>query len=239
MPGKVVLFFPSYYSDEAAPPLALIHLAAPLVERGYEVRIVDSAVTPDCVADGAARGCEGALCLGISMVTGPMITQGVEVAQAVRARFPALPVVAGGWHASILPEQTLRSPLVDAVVKGQGELTFLEIVERYARGRARPRRASRAASTSRTARSCWNADRGYTDINALPRRPFQLVDFEAYARKCGGAALDPLLHLARLPLGLLVLLERVRLRPQLEAAACRRRRSPRWRELARRATGSR
>jgi len=23
MPGKVVLFFPSYYSDEAAPPLAL------------------------------------------------------------------------------------------------------------------------------------------------------------------------------------------------------------------------
>ena len=31
MPGKVVLFFPSYYSDEAAPPLALIHLAAPLV----------------------------------------------------------------------------------------------------------------------------------------------------------------------------------------------------------------
>ena len=30
---SVVLFFPSYYSDEAAPPLALIHLAAPLVER--------------------------------------------------------------------------------------------------------------------------------------------------------------------------------------------------------------
>lgn len=47
MPAKVVLFFPSYYSDEAAPPLALLHLAAPLVERGYDVRIVDSAVSED------------------------------------------------------------------------------------------------------------------------------------------------------------------------------------------------
>ena len=133
MSGRVVLFFPSYYSDEAAPPLALIHLAAPLVERGYDVRIVDSAVSPDCVAE-VVSACEGAICLGISMVTGPMITQGVEVARAVKARWPDLPIVAGGWHASILPEQTLRSPFIDAVVKGQGEVTFLEMVERYARG---------------------------------------------------------------------------------------------------------
>ena len=82
MPGKVVLFFPSYYSDEAAPPLALLHLAAPLVERGYDVRIVDSAVADDPEGDVLAH----------------------------------LPIVAGGWHPSILPEQTLRSPLFDAVV---------------------------------------------------------------------------------------------------------------------------
>src|SRR5262245_1941201 len=99
---KVVLFFPSYYSDEAAPPLALLHLAAPLVEDGCDVRIVDSAVTPDSVG-AVVEACAGATCLGISMVTGPMITQGVEVARAARARHPGLPIVAGGWHASILP----------------------------------------------------------------------------------------------------------------------------------------
>src|SRR4030095_6808489 len=98
MPGKVVLFFPSYYSDEAAPPLALIHLAAPLVDRGHEVRIVDSAVTSDCVG-AVLEQCADAPCLGISMVTGPMITQGVEVARAVKDAFPRLPVIAGGWHA--------------------------------------------------------------------------------------------------------------------------------------------
>lgn len=181
---KVVLFFPSYYSDEAAPPLALIHLAAPLVEDGYEVRIVDSAVASDCVAEVVAA-CEGATCLGISMVTGPMITQGVEVARAVRARHPRLPIVAGGWHASILPEQTLRSPLFDAVVKGQGEITFREMAARYAAGE-RDMDGIAGCYFKRDGAVVANPPRGYTDINALPRRPFHLVDFEAYARRCGG-----------------------------------------------------
>jgi anaerobic magnesium-protoporphyrin IX monomethyl ester cyclase len=184
MPGKVVLFFPSYYSDEAAPPLALIHLAAPLVARGYDVRIVDSAVTADSVGT-VLREADGALCVGVSMVTGPMITQGVEVARAVRARFPEVPLVAGGWHASILPEQTLRAPYFDAVVKGQGEITFSEVVDRYAAGE-RDLTGIGGCHFKRDGQVVWNGDRGYTDINALPPRPFHLVDFEAYARKCAG-----------------------------------------------------
>ena len=184
MPGRVVLFFPSYYSDEAAPPLALIHLAAPLVDKGHEVKIVDSAVTPDSVA-AVLREAEKALVFGISMVTGPMITQGVAVAKAVRARYPKLPIVVGGWHASILPEQTLRAPYVDAVVKGQGELTFLEIVERY-KGGERDLGGIPGSLYKKDGSAVWNPDRGYTDINALPKRPFDLVDFEPYARRCEG-----------------------------------------------------
>lgn len=180
----VVLFFPSYYSDEAAPPLALIHLAAPLVARGHEVRIIDSAVEED-PQKAVLEALDGACALGVSMVTGPMITQGVSVAAAVRAARPDLPIVAGGWHPSILPEQTLRSPLFDAVVKGQGEITLLEIVERWNVGE---RDLSGVAGSffKRGGEVVANAPRGYTDINALPRRPFEIVDFERYAKKCHG-----------------------------------------------------
>jgi radical SAM superfamily enzyme YgiQ (UPF0313 family) len=180
----VVLFFPSYYSDEAAPPLALIHLAAPLVAEGHEVRIVDSAVEAEperAVLDAL----EGACALGVSMVTGPMITQGVAVAAAVRAARPETPIVAGGWHPSILPEQTLRSPLFDAVVKGQGELTLLEIVERWNSGE-RDLTGVAGSYFKRGSEIAANPPRGYTDINALPRRPFEIVDFERYAAKCHG-----------------------------------------------------
>ena len=180
----VVLFFPSYYSDEAAPPLALIHLAAPLVARGHEVRIVDSAVESDperAVLDAL----DGACALGISMVTGPMITQGTSVAAAVRAARPDIGIVAGGWHPSILPEQTLRSPLFDAVVKGQGEITFAEIVERWNTG-DRDLEGVAGSFFKKGDEIVANAPRGYTDINSLPRRPFEIVDFERYARKCHG-----------------------------------------------------
>jgi len=180
----VVLFFPSYYSDEAAPPLALIHLAAPLVAKGHEVRIVDSAVEDD-PEKAVLQAIDGACALGVSMVTGPMITQGVSVASAVRAARPDLPIVAGGWHPSILPEQTLRSPLFDAVVKGQGEVTLSEIVERWNAGE-RDLSGVPGSFFKRGGEVVTNEPRGYTDINALPRRPFEIVDFERYAKKCRG-----------------------------------------------------
>lgn len=180
----VVLFFPSYYSDEAAPPLALIHLAAPLVAKGHEVRIIDSAVEDD-PGKAVLQALDCACALGVSMVTGPMITQGVSVAAMVRAERPELPIVAGGWHPSILPEQTLSSPLFDAVVKGQGEETFSEIVERWNEGE-RDLAGVAGSFFKRGGEVVTNPPRGYTDINALPRRPFEIVDFERYARKCHG-----------------------------------------------------
>ena len=180
----VVLFFPSYYSDEAAPPLALIHLAAPLVANGHEVRIIDSAVEVN-PERAVLQALDGACALGVSMVTGPMITQGVSVAGAVRAARPELPIVAGGWHPSILPEQTLRSPLFDAVVKGQGELTLAEIVDRWNVG-DRDLTGVAGSFFKRGGELVANDPRGYTDINALPRRPFEIVDFERYAKKCHG-----------------------------------------------------
>jgi radical SAM superfamily enzyme YgiQ (UPF0313 family) len=180
----VVLFFPSYYSDEAAPPLALIHLAAPLVAGGHEVRIVDSAVESDPTG-AVLEAIDGACALGVSLVTGPMITQGVSVTAAVRAVRPDLPIVAGGWHPSILPEQTLRSPLFDAVVKGQGEITLKEIVARWNAGE-RDLTGVAGSLFKRGSELVANEPRGYIDINALPRRPFEIVDFERYAKKCGG-----------------------------------------------------
>ena len=58
------------------------------------------------------------------------------------------------------------------------------MVERYARGE-RDLTGINGSIFKRGGEIVWNGDRGYTDINALPRRPFHLVDFEAYARKCG------------------------------------------------------
>jgi radical SAM superfamily enzyme YgiQ (UPF0313 family) len=47
----------------------------------------------------------------------------------VRERHPDVPIVWGGVHASLMPQQTLSHSLVDIVVVGEGEETFLELVK--------------------------------------------------------------------------------------------------------------
>ena len=182
--GKIVFLFPSYASKEATPPLALISLAGPLVTEGYDVRIVDTAVEDDAV--GAVLGqIEGALCLGISLITGPMVQGAADVARAVKQRYPEIPIVLGGWHPSILPEQTLEADYVDFVAVRQGEMTMLDLAARFAA-------SSRVDDVPGILRKengqvVWNPIRQYPAVRDLPSRlpGYDLIDYDRYQQLTG------------------------------------------------------
>jgi radical SAM superfamily enzyme YgiQ (UPF0313 family) len=181
---KVVLFFPAYASNEACPPLALIAIAGPLVTEGYEVKIIDTAMEPDFVG-AVLREVNDALCLGISLVTGPMIKGAIAVGRAVKAKYPGLPIILGGWHPSILPQQTLECPYVDAVVVKQGELTFLEIIKQLEAGAS----LTGVAGTLTKEKNVitLNPPRPHTPVSMLPSRMpgYDLIDYERYCRATG------------------------------------------------------
>src|SRR5262245_46045190 len=103
MKRKVLLFFPSYRSIEAAPPLALLALAPVLEQQGYEVDIIDSTIEPK-FKERILEQLDEAICLGISIVTGPMIEEAIQAATAVKSKRPDFPVIMGGWHPSTLAE---------------------------------------------------------------------------------------------------------------------------------------
>src|SRR5688572_7846381 len=105
---KIVFFFPAFSSTEATAPLGILAVSTPLLRAGYQVRIVDSTITPN-FQQRVIHELEDALCLAISLVTGPMIKETVEVAKAAKRLYPQLPVVLGGWHPSLLPDQTLAA----------------------------------------------------------------------------------------------------------------------------------
>src|SRR5271169_1252042 len=126
---KIVFFIPSFSSIEATAPLGLLAISTPLLRAGYEIRIIDSTITPD-YKQRILDEVKDALCLGISVVTGPMIKETVEAAKAVKKWNPEFPVILGGWHPSLLPGQTLEAPYVDIVVRAQGEDSMLEVADR-------------------------------------------------------------------------------------------------------------
>lgn len=62
-------------------------------------------------------------------MTGPQILHALTASKLVRNLYPGVPIIWGGIHASLLPEQTLANPYVDVVVVGEGEETFPELVK--------------------------------------------------------------------------------------------------------------
>lgn len=179
---KIVLFFPAFASTEATAPLGLLAVAAPLLNAGYQVSLVDSTITPN-FKKKVLEEVTDALCLGVSLVTGPMIRETVDIARAVKAWNPDFPIVLGGWHPSLLPGQTLAAECVDIVVRGQGERALLEIAGRLREGA--PLDDVAGAGFKREGRIVMNPPRALEPLASLPPKAYELADFDAYERVCG------------------------------------------------------
>src|SRR6185369_1942766 len=119
---------PSFASTEATAPLGILAVAGPLLNAGYQVTLIDSTITPN-FKQRVLEEVKDAICLAVSLVTGPMIRETAEIGKAVKAWNPDFPIILGGWHPSLLPKQTLEAHFIDIVVRGQGEDTLLDLVQ--------------------------------------------------------------------------------------------------------------
>ncbi len=117
--------------EDIAPPLGVLYLAAAL-RRAFPTLKVE-------VVDGVREGFDAAWAmvqdfkpdlLGLSFYT--TAAEGAyEIARRAKAHFPHVLVVAGGPHATALPEEALFSGGIDLVVRGEGEATLVELVEAW------------------------------------------------------------------------------------------------------------
>jgi anaerobic magnesium-protoporphyrin IX monomethyl ester cyclase len=184
LPGKrkVVLFYPPYDGPPLSAPLCLLALASPLLQAGFEVKLIDDITSPDFETE-ILRETGDALCLGISVLTGPTIGSAIRVAKAVKKARPSLPIIFGGWHPTLATEQTLQPDFVDAVVRGPGELTLLEVAQRLADGQEL--HGVQGLSFKDNASIHHEPERRVANINDLPAPAFHLANFDAYAAAVG------------------------------------------------------
>jgi len=179
---KVVLFYPPYDGPPLGAPLCLLSLAAPLLQAGFEVSIIDAAIHRDW-EQKVLREARDALCMGISVLTGPMILGAVRIAKAVKKEGLRLPILFGGWHPSLVPGQTLQENYVDAVVRGQGDLTLLEIAQQLSEGK--DYRGVQGVSSKLMGMPQHSPERRVALLDDLPTPAFHLADFDAYERVSG------------------------------------------------------
>jgi anaerobic magnesium-protoporphyrin IX monomethyl ester cyclase len=182
MTDRVILFHPPYEGPPLGPPLSLLSLASPLADAGFRVSIVDGSLEPD-FKRALARELSDAVCVGISLLTGRMIRSAIDAARFIRRQRQDLPIVFGGWHPSLLPEQTLKEDFVDVVVRGQGEKTLVETARCFRDGAGLE--DVHGISFKSAGTLLHNPDRPVTNVNDLPAPAFHMGNFDAYERVTG------------------------------------------------------
>jgi radical SAM superfamily enzyme YgiQ (UPF0313 family) len=131
-PRHVLLINPTITRHRNARfPYAVLNLCAALDETGrYTSSILDGNVDRDFVTT-AVRKLEGGQidAVGISVMGGPQLQSAIPVSQAIRARFPSIPIIWGGHFPTICAAPSLNTPYVDYAIRAQGEQTLIELLD--------------------------------------------------------------------------------------------------------------
>jgi len=131
-----VLYYPEYdhkvtRSNLLELPLPVLHVAHALKEAGFPVEIEDGRVP------GALKRLQAMetapLFFGISCFLG-QIDDGYKAAEQVRARFPDVPIVCGGWLPTTSPEVFRDNSLISILLRGPAEVSAPMLAKRIAAG---------------------------------------------------------------------------------------------------------
>jgi radical SAM superfamily enzyme YgiQ (UPF0313 family) len=175
---KVVLFFPRVQSRKHHHeiPLSLLSLVPALRKRGYSIVLIDERIDRYALLK-LEHSLQEAICVGISSMTGYQIQGGIAAAKLVRKK-SEVPIIWGGWHVSLLPEESVRSPYVDIVVRGQGEVTVAELVQ--AIEEKRDLKNVPGITFKKGEKVFNNIDRPIISLEELDPMPYDLIDINRY-----------------------------------------------------------
>jgi len=117
-------------------------------------------------------------CVAMTVMPGPQLVSAVPLAKAVRARHPRVPIVWGGNFPSLYPGPVLAAPYVDWVVRGQGEHTFLDLLD-VLDGRRDPREVA-GLSFHEGSGPVLGRERPWVGPDELPPPPYARIPVDDY-----------------------------------------------------------
>lgn len=127
---NIVLIFPRVKYGEHSPPLGLGYLGAVLEENKHKVNIIDLTFEKDFEFLEKQLKHINPEIVGITCQT-TFAEDAFKAAEVVKNIIPSALLILGGPHPTIMPEKTIQESGADIVVIGEGEDTFLEIVENF------------------------------------------------------------------------------------------------------------
>ena len=131
---KLLLFNPRAANYKPRIPNSVLQVAASLGGKTGWV-IVDGNLEADPeqkIFEYLATGEFGYF--GSTVMPGPQLRQAIPISKKIRAAFPALKIIWGGYFPSNQPKVCLESGFVDVIVNGPGDKCFPKLIEKWEKG---------------------------------------------------------------------------------------------------------
>lgn len=175
---KVILIYPKMgASFVGRPPLSILSLAAYLEKMSVPVSVFDMNQVNDW-RSVLLNEADEALFVGISAITGNQIKNGLEITRFIKINFRELPVVWGGVHPSLVPEQTLADKDINIVVRGEGEETLSDLAKAFRDGGNLDNIPG--ISFKKNGKIIHNPKRAFLEMEKLPNPAWHSVDINRY-----------------------------------------------------------
>lgn len=178
MKDKILLIKPrnTISGDFRFPPLGLISMASSLEKKGGIVRVIDANIEEDYI-EKIKTEIKDSLIVGITILTAE-IKNAIEICRVIKSE-KKIPIVIGGWHATLFPKQTCEDELVDFVVMGEGEETMAELVKEIKKKKPAFNRI-KGLVYKKDKKVVINPLREKINLEKLPESRYDFVNIEKY-----------------------------------------------------------
>ncbi len=178
---KVLLIQPDigfwdFMRTKASLPLSLLHVASELIT-DFEVFIVDQRNCKNWKQSILEVLKTKPILAGITTFTGPGIIEALKIAKFIKER-SNIPIVWGGVHVSLLPEQSLGNKYVDFVIQGEGEIALHKLA--YAISNKGKLDNIEGVWLKVGDEIKGSPPKNFLDLNTLNEIPYKLVNIKEY-----------------------------------------------------------
>ncbi len=175
----IILYNPRAAESKQRLPISVLSLAA-VFEGKYPWHLVDGNTDKEASVtiiqmlerDPSIRY------LLVTVMPGPQLTRAVPHTREIKARFPHVTVVWGGYFPTSHTDTCMADPSIDYAVRNQGELTIMELLEALETGG--PLHNIKGISWRKDGKVVHNPERPLADINRFPKLPYEKVDIHKY-----------------------------------------------------------
>jgi anaerobic magnesium-protoporphyrin IX monomethyl ester cyclase len=125
---NITLINPPQFTRYPQPPVGLALITAILEKAGYAVTLLDANAL-DIKPEDIPAMVAGADVIGLTAMT-PTISTTLKIAGYLKQSKPALKIIMGGAHATMLTQETMDSSRdIDIVIRGEGDESVLEVLQ--------------------------------------------------------------------------------------------------------------